>query len=134
MQVKEQHLVAPLLFVALFSLTFLSMVAFTSSSFTKAEVAMPDINLVAMISPKLDTALNIISENLAWSVTTSSHEAALALAQIPVSQFFGLDNYQYGQPRYTALQSHVSKDRLPEKEQGQVLGIYLVNPDFSAGQ
>lgn len=134
MQVKEQHLIAPLLFVALFSLTFLSMVAFTSSSFEKTEIGMPDINMLAAISPKLDATLDIIAENLAWTVTTASHEAALSLAQVPVKEFFGLEDYQYGQPRYTALQTHTSRDRLPEEEHGQVLGIYIVNPDFSAGQ
>ena len=132
MQIKEQHLVAPLLFVALFSLTFLFAVSYTSSSFTKEEVAMPDIFGPATISPAFDHVLSVIADNLSWSVTTAAVQVKSDLAQIPVSKFFGVDNYQFGQPRYTALESNLSPSNIPNH--GVVLGAFTVSPVYAAGQ
>lgn len=133
MSIKEEHLIAPLLFVALFSMTFLFCVAYTQASFNGSENAFPDTFSFQRIAPPVATFVNTIADNFVWSVETAHSAAAEELAQvhIPVAEFFGLENYHYGATRYTALQSRPSY--LDAPSHGEVLGIYVIAPQSAAG-
>lgn len=101
---KEQYIVMPLLAIALIAQAFLFAVTYSNASFGGVERAFPQAFAPAQISPALDRGISVIAENLTYSVNT-----AVAQAKGPVLSFFGLENYKYGQPRYTALVSQTSQ-------------------------
>jgi hypothetical protein len=121
MNKKEKFLTMGLLAVALFSQMFLFSVAYTNASFGETEVPVHQYFSPSSISATFDKDLNIIADNLRWSITVAAQQA-----KGPVLAFLGLDNYSYGQPRYTSLASSQELGSQPE-----VLGAYQVNPAYS---
>ncbi len=116
---NKPRVVMPLLALALAANMFLFGVAYTNASFTQTERSVPDVFAPDNISRAFDNSLNTIAENLSWSVST-----AVAEAKPQVVAFLGLDNYKFGMPRYTALQSNQSHS-------GAVLGASIENPEYT---
>jgi hypothetical protein len=87
---KEQRIVMPLLATALFSMSFLFGVSYTNASWTGSERPLPELFAPHQISYQFDKSISIISENLAWSLTTSSNVAGEAVLNATVA-FLGID-------------------------------------------
>lgn len=128
---QERVIVIPLLFLALFSLTFLYAVSYSSASFQKQEVAFPDYFGPASISPKLDRVIT--------NIAMGYREATIAViseSKEPLKQFFGLQNYKYGQPMHTTLAArHPNRNIAAQRQlQPAILGITNVNPAYAQSQ
>lgn len=121
MDSKEKILTAAAFAFAMFSQLFLVNVVNTNASFQRADPARDYLAPSQIISARFDNELNIIASNLRWSVSTSAQAA-----KEPVLAFFGLNDYAYGQPRYTSVAS-----RTQSQVQPQVLGTFQINPLYS---
>lgn len=128
---QERVIVVPLLFLALFSLTFLYAVSYSSASFQKQEVPFPDYFGPASISPKLDKALNDIAIGYEETI-----QIVISESKEPLKQFFGLQNYKYGQPMHTSIAGrHPNRNIAAQRQlQPAILGITSVNPAYAQSQ
>ncbi len=127
---KEEHMVLPLLVAVVFSSLFLFAVAWSNASFQGEETPFPDPFGPASISANFDQSLNQVADNITWSVSVASQAI-----QPQVMAFLGLDDYKYGQPRYTAIASQaegsveVANVQPAVSQQQAVLGASIVNTD-----
>jgi hypothetical protein len=121
---ENPKVILPLLAIALASQLFLFNITYTNASFAGQQFYVRDYLAPSqIISANFDRQLTIIADNLVWSVST-----AIAVAQPQITAFFGLNNYKYGQNRYTSLESNVSLNTPP-----QVLGAYQPISDYQFG-
>jgi hypothetical protein len=120
----KPHVVMPLLALAVVANLFLFSVAYTNASFNGTERALPNVFAPSQISQTLDNGLTVIAENLTWSVST-----AVAEVKPMAVSFFGLEDYKFGNPRYTALNTNHSN--VDEAHTGAVLGASIVNPEYA---
>ena|SRR5438477_8656114 len=127
MNTDNPKVILPLLALTIATQLFLFTVAQTGASFSGQETPVADIFAPAHISAKLDQTLSVISDNLAWSISTASQAVKPHLAA-----FFGLDNYQFAKGRSTALASQASLavNNLDVGNQPKVLGAFYVNPGY----
>lgn len=123
MVIKEEHKVAGLLAVALFSQLFLFSVALTNCSFQQEEFAMPSIFAPSQISATLNNKMNIIGENLNWSVST-----AYSSVKPKVLSFLGLQG-----PQFTSNSTALAQQTVPDTAP-QVLGAFTQNNAFNYSQ
>ncbi|GAC1413545.1 MAG: hypothetical protein NVSMB66_5670 [Candidatus Doudnabacteria bacterium] len=123
---EKPAVVLPLLAMAVMMNFFLFSVAYTNASFNGAERSLPSLPQT-QISQLVNDKVNIIADNLNWTVST-----ALAEVQPQVVAFMGLQDYRYGMPRYSAVNSSssVAEYALPvHSDRGAVLGASLENLD-----
>ncbi|MDB4939644.1 MAG: hypothetical protein JWO40_69 [Candidatus Doudnabacteria bacterium] len=122
----KPHVVVPLLAFALIVNMFLFGVAYSNASFSGTEKSLPDIFAAQNISPQLDNTFAVIADNLQWSVASAAE-----VVKPQVVAFLGLSDYQYGQPRYTALNPNqsVAEYAIPSQD-GAVLGATTQNPEY----
>ena len=123
---SDAHIVMPLLIVALAANLFLFAVSYSNASFYGQERAFPDIFGPAQISQNLDKGINQIVLNVQDSLNFVATEI-----QPAVVAFVGLDGYQYGLTRQTALAPQEQSYTTP---QGAVLGAVYYNPAYFVGQ
>ncbi len=124
---QEKHLVMPLLFAAVFANLLLLSVTFTNASFSGSERTMPDFG-ISKVTAQLNNTIDTVQQNLVWAVGE-----ATAIVKPQLVAFLGLEGYQYGAPRFSALlpsDNQVAVDQTIDASAGQVLGISIVNPLF----
>jgi len=117
--------------VALFSQLLVLNVAYANASFESSGTPMRDyFSPASLVSSNFANNLNVIADNLVWSVTTASQAA-----KQPVIAFLGIDqSYSFGQPRYTSLASQASLNPMNLSSQPQVLGAYTAVSSIGASQ
>ena len=133
---REKVLTMGFLGFALAAQLFLFEVAYTNASFNGSEYSIPNfLTPSQVVSVSFNNKLNIIAENLRWSVGTSTQVVqgqALAFLgiqpanQLPVSNFAVAKLMTQPTPVTTAV---ASVNNFPSKP--QVLGAYQVNPEYS---
>lgn len=121
---EKPAVVLPLLAMAVMMNLFLFSVAYTNASFSGAERSLPTLPETAL-SQVVNDKIAVIADNLSWTVSTAAAEVkpqAVAL--------LGLEDYRYGMPRFTSLNSSSSvAEYASPANNGAVLGASVQNPN-----
>lgn len=124
--IQEQRVVLPLLATALVSMSFLFGVTYTNASWDGLERPVPELFSPRQISVSFDNTLNVIAENLAWSLSVSSHVATESVTNATMA-FLGIDENLYDTgPSHYAIVRHK-----PVTLTGAVLGASVENTRVS---
>lgn len=125
---SEKHLVAPLLLAALMANFLLFAVSYSNASFSGYERALPSFGL-EQITYQMDQTIDVVMDNFVWAIDT-----AYAEAQPKIVAFLGLEGYEFGQPRSTALASQQRLSHQVDAGTSQVLGVSIMSPLFYFSQ